>query len=326
MLNTHNDIKQTYYAEIKEKKISSYGAYAKKGKGVKHEIGKIYFASDLLRGKEKKLYKKSGKVKVYNMFTSLMTYEDLKSHPKERQTEILTKWRETYSENEIIEALGIEEEVYYQLLTDLGLEMKKKRTIPHSKPDADPNQVIPFNDLKKLPKKDQWLLISEYTEKCNAQSIAKIWGKRDSSVHNYKHNLKKLALKNGWIDEYKKDKAQENIKDFTPAAVESGQEPAGNAGDERVDQLMSEFKEMKMLINNLLSSNNQVAVEETEKIAERDATENEENNEKPESFTMNYENETEGFIIFQDLKRFIAVLEKNPDRFKVEVKLTRIEE
>lgn len=87
------------------------------------------------------------------MFTSLMTYEDLKSHPKERQTEILTKWRETYSENEIIEALGIEEEVYYQLLTDLGLEMKKKRTIPHSKPDADPNQVIPFNDLKKLPKK-----------------------------------------------------------------------------------------------------------------------------------------------------------------------------
>ncbi|AJO21828.1 hypothetical protein QQ991_15135 [Weizmannia coagulans] len=79
-------------------------------------------------------------------------------------------------------------------------------------------------------------------------------------------------------------------------------------------------------MSNLLSSNNQVAVEETEKIAERDATENEENNEKPESFTMNYENETEGFIIFQDLKRFIAVLEKNPDRFKVEVKLTRIEE
>lgn len=151
-------------------------------------------------------------------------------------------------------------------------------------------------------------------------------GERDSSVHNYKHNLKKLALKNGWIDEYKKDKAQENIKDFTPAVVESGQEQAGNAGDERVDQLMNEFKEMKMLINNLLSSNNQVAVEETEKIAEHDASEDEENNEKPESFTMNYENETEGFIIFQDLKRFIAVLEKNPDRFKVEVKLTRIEE
>lgn len=110
------------------------------------------------------------------MFTSLMTYEDLKTHPKERQTEILTKWRETYSENEILEALGVEEEVYYQLLADLGLEMKKKRTFPHSKPDADPNQVIPFNDLKKLPKKDQWLLISEYTEKWNAQSIAKIWG------------------------------------------------------------------------------------------------------------------------------------------------------
>lgn len=90
------------------------------------------------------------------MFTSLMTYEDLKTHPKERQTEILTKWRETYSESEIIESLGVEEEVYHQLLADLGLEkkeMKKKRTFPNSRPDADPKQVIPFNDLKKLPKK-----------------------------------------------------------------------------------------------------------------------------------------------------------------------------
>lgn len=329
MPNVYNDIKQTYYAEIQEKKISSYGAYAKRGKGVKHGIGKIYFASDLLRGKEKKKYKKSGKVKVYNMFTSLMTYEDLKTHPKERQTEILTKWRETYSENEIIESLGVEEEVYHQLLADLGLEkkeMKKKRTFPNSRPDADPKQVIPFNDLKKLPKKDQWFLISEYTEKWNAQSLAKIWGKRDSAVHNFKHNLKKLALKNGWIDEYKKDKAQGNIQVLTPAVEESKQEQVGNAGDERVEQLMSEFKEMKTLINTLLSSNNQVAVAETEKISEPDVLGNGENNDKPESFTMNYENETEGFVIFQDLKRFIAVLEKNPDRFKVEVKLTRIEE
>lgn len=73
---------------------------------------------------------------------------------------------------------------------------------------------------------------------------------------------------------------------------------------------MSEFKEMKTLINTLLSSNNQVAVAETEKISEPDVSGNGENNDKPESFTMNYENETEGFVIFQDLKRFIAVLEK----------------
>ncbi len=48
MLNTHNDIKQTYYAEIKEKKISSYGAYAKKGKGVKHGIGKTVLKSKFI--------------------------------------------------------------------------------------------------------------------------------------------------------------------------------------------------------------------------------------------------------------------------------------
>ena len=41
---------------------------------------------------------------------------------------------------------------------------------------------------------------------------------------------------------------------------------------------------------------------------------------------MNFEKENEGFILHQDLKRFITVLEKNPDMFKVEVKITRVEE
>ena len=44
------------------------------------------------------------------------------------------------------------------------------------------------------------------------------------------------------------------------------------------------------------------------------------------TFTMKFEKENEGFILHQDLKRFITVLEKNPDIFKVEVKITRIEE
>ena len=44
------------------------------------------------------------------------------------------------------------------------------------------------------------------------------------------------------------------------------------------------------------------------------------------AFTMKFEKENEGFILHQDLKRFITVLEKNPDMFKVEVKITRIEE
>lgn len=44
-----------------------------------------------------------------------------------------------------------------------------------------------------------------------------------------------------------------------------------------------------------------------------------------EGFTMTYEKTTEGFMAHVDVKRFISMLEKNPDTFKVNISITRIE-
>lgn len=51
------------------------------------------------------------------------------------------------------------------------------------------------------------------------------------------------------------------------------------------------------------------------------------NNSTPtEGFTMQYGKETEGFFAHTEIKRFISVLEKNPDKFKVKISVTKIEE
>lgn len=44
-----------------------------------------------------------------------------------------------------------------------------------------------------------------------------------------------------------------------------------------------------------------------------------------EGFAMTYEKTTEGFMAHVDVKRFISMLEKNPDTFKVNISITRIE-
>ncbi|MCM3773982.1 hypothetical protein M3225_26565 [Priestia aryabhattai] len=44
-----------------------------------------------------------------------------------------------------------------------------------------------------------------------------------------------------------------------------------------------------------------------------------------EGFAMKYEKTTEGFMAHVDVKRFISMLEKNPDTFKVNISITRIE-
>lgn len=45
-----------------------------------------------------------------------------------------------------------------------------------------------------------------------------------------------------------------------------------------------------------------------------------------EGFTMNYEKTCEGFMAHMDIKRFISVLEKNPDQFKISISITKIDE
>jgi hypothetical protein len=93
--------------------------------------------------------------------------------------------------------------------------------------------------------------------------------------------------------------------------------------EEELSDIQKELEKLELIVEQaqLLQS-----FIESQKTAEYVATAVEPFQESVPAFTMKFEKENEGFILHQDLKRFITVLEKNPDMFKVEVKITRIEE
>ena len=331
-----DEIEREFRREVKSKKLAASGAHHKTGK--RGYTGTIIFPSSLLRGKEKREYMKPGKVRAYNMFTSLTDYKTLKSYSLERQKDILIKWREQFSSKEIMEALGIHRNSYYKLLYKHGILERPISSKEHKvgqkkdKPKAKPEDIINLQDLKLLPKEKQLQILDDYNERFTMTSVAEIWGEDVKRVYNLRYTLRKslegAKKKEAQVKENADEQSQVEL-DLDTVIVPKKEEISGEneiltfaETGEELTETQKELQKLKLIVEQqaqLLQS----FIQET---AENVAAAAESVQESIPSFTMKFEKENEGFILHQDLKRFITVLEKNPDMFKVEVKITRIEE
>jgi hypothetical protein len=331
-----DEIEREFRLEVKSKKLAASGVHHKTGK--RGYTGTIIFPSSLLRGKEKREYTKPGKVRQYNMFTSLTDYETLISYSSERQKDILIKWREQFTSKEIIEALGIHRPSYDELLYKHEILERPSSSKEHKgepkrdKIEAKPEDIMNIKDLKLLPKEEQLQILDDYTERFNMPSVAKIWGLHVQKVYNLRYNLKKSLEKAKKKEVNVKESVDEHKQIDLNIGFELKEEeiPVENetlTSAEREKELtdtQKELEKLKLIVEQqaqLLQS-----FIESQKTAEYVATAVESVQELVPAFTMKFEKENEGFTLHQDLKRFITVLEKNPDMFKVEVKITRIEE
>lgn len=344
MLSTA-EIEREFNLEIRDKKRTASGVHHKTGK--RGYTGVVQFPHNLLRGKEKREYTKPGKVVAYNMFSSLMTYMELKTHPEDRQKEILTKWRETYKAKEIQEALGMDHNGYYDLLYDLGVlerpasaKPKKNTGVKRVKPDAQEQDIMKFQDLKLLPKEKQLEILDKYNENYNLPSVAKIWGRDVKNVYSLRYTLRKKLGKPNIYDtnvEQSVEKPKQivlNIENSPKMEIFDDEkeieeieriEEENRMPEETVHQYRDEnHVEIDWLKNELSSLRQQMF----EMLKQQREQQNEVVTPEPKKAAMqfSFEDEKEGFILHQDLERFISVLKKNPDQFKVEVKITRIED
>ncbi|MCQ6281224.1 hypothetical protein [Bacillus sp. EB600] len=331
-----DEIEREFRLEVKSKKLAASGVHHKTGK--RGYTGTIIFPSSLLRGKEKREYTKPGKVRQYNMFTSLTDYETLISYSPERQKDILIKWREQFPSKEIIGALGINRTSYYELLYKHGIlerpssSKEYKDGLKRDKLEAKPEDIMNFQDLKLLTKEKQLQILDDYNERFNMPTVAKIWGKDVKSVYSLRYTLKKSLEK----AKKKEAKVKESVDEHKQMDLITGIEPkkeeisgenetlTSAETEEELTDTQKELEKLKLIVEQqaqLLRS-----FIESQQTAEYVATAVEPVQESVPAFTMKFEKENEGFILHQDLKRFITVLEKNPDIFKVEVKITRIEE
>jgi hypothetical protein len=92
--------------EVREKQRERFNLKSKTGArgGSKSRKG-VRTAYDFLKPKEKKLL--NGEVESYNMYTTILNWNEWQTKDKETQKNLLTKWREIYPNTKIMEELAI---------------------------------------------------------------------------------------------------------------------------------------------------------------------------------------------------------------------------
>ncbi|MEH7114525.1 hypothetical protein V7124_19490 [Neobacillus niacini] len=361
------EIEKVFYQDVREKKRAGNGAFHKTGKGVKHGMSGIKFPYDYLSAKEKR--KLNGAVIVSNLYTSMMELSELERYDQERQKEIVEKWREIHKAKEIIEALGVDRNQYYELLYNLGVlerpesaKPKKNPGLRKDKRTAKAEDILTYKELKSNPTEKQLEILDDYNEKYNLHSVAEIWNLDVKTLYGLRYSLrKKLGKPNIYTTsvEPKVEKQKQEVlnieiepktkkinpvflepepeiggSDTEPGVVPNENQEAVEEKDELTGMNRAEIEELKQLvfaqsraIQEIVDAQKAAAVSEV-----APSVVNEVPSEVPKvvpkksEMSFNYEDESEGFVLHQSLERFISILKKNPDKFRVEVKITRIED
>lgn len=118
------NIERILREENQEKKRIGYGAYNKRGKGVKHGFNSAlktpyYFM------KTKERNKLNGEVQTYNIF-DLIGAEEFFSKSHEDQKMLLIKWREAYTNDQIRESLNMSVSGFSKMITQFELPKKQR--------------------------------------------------------------------------------------------------------------------------------------------------------------------------------------------------------
>src|SRR4051794_26517476 len=90
------DIEKLLAIENREKKQTARGIHGRASKIGKF-AKKMVTPVDMLKGKEKRIYKGTGKVRTYNMYEEILLLEEFEKLSKEEQAKLLTEYRKRYT-------------------------------------------------------------------------------------------------------------------------------------------------------------------------------------------------------------------------------------
>jgi len=120
------NIEKMFQDDIREKKKAGSGSFHKRGKGVRHGLsGALRTPSYYMKQKEKN--KLSGEVRSYNMFeNTILSLEEFNSRPLNVQRDLMTAWRENFTNKDIRESMEMTAGRFAKLVKDLDIPMKEK--------------------------------------------------------------------------------------------------------------------------------------------------------------------------------------------------------
>lgn len=115
----YNEAEQVFYSDIREKKKAASGVHSKTGS--RGYVGKMRFPSDIMSRKDKYNYRRAGKIMITNLYTDILTLKDFEQLEIEEQKNRMQYWRNTYSNKEIQEKMGIGNAHFYRIVKKLDL-------------------------------------------------------------------------------------------------------------------------------------------------------------------------------------------------------------
>ena len=123
------NIERLFNEDIREKRKAGSGSYHRKGHGVKHGMsGALKTPFFYMKTKERN--KLNGEVEVSNMYSTILNWNEWNLKDKETQKTLMTKWREVYSNSQIMEQLQIGRAKHFNaqsfadIVNDLGCPAK----------------------------------------------------------------------------------------------------------------------------------------------------------------------------------------------------------
>lgn len=141
--------------EVRDKKRTARGVHNRTGK--RGYVGKVMFASDLLKGKAKRDYQGTGKVRTYFMYDTIAPYEEFENLPEAKQKTYLEKYRENHSNKLIMETWGIDHNAFYRIVNRLGIQKEPRQFKNKKEPKNKTPKVAAIKE--KAPKLEEQLTI-----------------------------------------------------------------------------------------------------------------------------------------------------------------------
>lgn len=160
---TNLSLSREFEKEVREKSRTARGVHSKKG--INGYTGSIKFPSDFLKGQAKREYQGTGKVRCWNMYEKVITREEFDKLDQATQKAMMAKWRELYSNKEIIKGMKISTNTLSKYVEDLGLP-RKARGVARAVSNLSPT-VTPAPSFKA---KENGLVVS-FNKECSPEEI-----------------------------------------------------------------------------------------------------------------------------------------------------------
>jgi replicative superfamily II helicase len=137
------EAERLFHEEVRDKKRTASGVHSKTGRN--GYVGNMRFPSDIMSRKEKYNYRRASKVMVTNVFDKILPMSEFNQLEAAEQKNRMTHWRNTKTNKEIRQEMGISNSRYYDIVKELDLPkaprvMKEPKTPKKKTPQAAKKQ------------------------------------------------------------------------------------------------------------------------------------------------------------------------------------------